>query len=312
MTVLPILFAAASGLVVETDSPDALCPPLESTRATVEARLGQVAFEGTWRARYSQLHRDDGDYLLLELRDAGGEVRLSRELPRAGESCATLSQVIALVLERYFRRFEDPESNAEPDPDLATTSPPRAPERDRGSAASERPQAASDAAVPRHSFELGGHAGTWYSAIAARYVYSFSGSALFAAAELAMAPVADEERVWEGRGELRRGGIELWAGGRLRLTPAFELRFGPTLSGVVEHVATFELESTSSAMRWVPSAGLRLGFTADLTRSAGVFLDAGGSYTVAALAPAFRVSQREIFTLPAFVADAQAGLRLAF
>src|SRR5690348_7014655 len=35
MTGLPLLFAAASGLIVETDSPDALCPALESTRATV-------------------------------------------------------------------------------------------------------------------------------------------------------------------------------------------------------------------------------------------------------------------------------------
>src|SRR5262249_7409810 len=52
----------------------------------------------------------DGDRVRLELFDPKGDRKLERDLPLAGESCSTMSQVVALVLERYFSDLSrDPE-----------------------------------------------------------------------------------------------------------------------------------------------------------------------------------------------------------
>ena len=102
-----LLAQVASALVIETGSPDALCPDLSQTRAAVMARLGtlKVSREG-WRARYIIGHAPDsaeGDFVRLELRDPDGELKLQRDLPLEAGACATMSQAIALILERYFR-----------------------------------------------------------------------------------------------------------------------------------------------------------------------------------------------------------------
>ncbi len=113
------ILALAQGLIVDTPSPDALCPDLTRTRETVHARLGEVGEEG-YRATYTIVHeRGDNpkDFVKLELVDSAGAVRLRRELP-IGESCSAVADAIALVLERYFRTLVDDAASEplEPEP----------------------------------------------------------------------------------------------------------------------------------------------------------------------------------------------------
>jgi hypothetical protein len=60
---------------------------------------------------YALIHRPDGaeagDIVRLELHDPTGRLRLRRELPRAGESCASLAQALVVILDAYFRHPTD-------------------------------------------------------------------------------------------------------------------------------------------------------------------------------------------------------------
>jgi hypothetical protein len=96
----------SSGFALETGSPDALCPALEVAREAVSRRLGALVVEGRWRARYTIAHAPSGtpgDFVRLELFNPEGKAELVRDLPIEGESCRTMAEVIALVLDRYFR-----------------------------------------------------------------------------------------------------------------------------------------------------------------------------------------------------------------
>jgi hypothetical protein len=125
----PVLcgLAAAAGLRVETSTPDALCPDLGQVREAAEARLGAVEGPGEWRASYGLIHRPDGaeagDVVRLELHDPAGRLRLRRELPRAGESCAALARALVVVLDSYFRHPSDA-SEATPVPGSAVARAP--------------------------------------------------------------------------------------------------------------------------------------------------------------------------------------------
>jgi hypothetical protein len=105
---LAAALALAGGLRVETPTPDALCPDLESVRRAVRARVGRIEGAGEWRASYTTVHRPDvsggGDVVRLELLDPAGKLRMHRDLPRSDESCLELAQAIALVLDLYFRQ----------------------------------------------------------------------------------------------------------------------------------------------------------------------------------------------------------------
>src|SRR5437868_8979778 len=102
----------ASGLRVDTSTPDALCPDLGQVRAAARARLGDIEGDGDWQASYALIHRPDGaeagDIVRLALRDPSGRLRLERDLPRAGESCASLGQALVVILDSYFRHPSDP------------------------------------------------------------------------------------------------------------------------------------------------------------------------------------------------------------
>jgi hypothetical protein len=105
-----------TGLSLETGSPDALCPDLSTTREAIGRRLGTlVAPQGSgWRARYTIGHAPEGtprDFVRLELFGPDGALQLSRDLPLEA-SCATMADVIALVLDRHFRGI--PAHDAEP------------------------------------------------------------------------------------------------------------------------------------------------------------------------------------------------------
>lgn len=104
------------GWRVETGSPDALCPDLGSTEAALERRLGTVVTApGTFfRVRYTIGHAPQGsprDFVQLELFAPDGTLQLSRDLPLEGP-CATLADVIAVVIDGHFR----PLPHAEPEP----------------------------------------------------------------------------------------------------------------------------------------------------------------------------------------------------
>ncbi len=107
---------SGSGLRVETSTPDALCPDLGQVRAAALARLGDIEADGDWNASYALIHRPDGaeagDVVRLELHDPAGRLRLQRELPRAGESCASLAQALVVILDAYFRHPTDTEELA--------------------------------------------------------------------------------------------------------------------------------------------------------------------------------------------------------
>jgi hypothetical protein len=128
--------AATSGLRVDTSTPDALCPDLGQVRAAASARLGDIEANGDWRASYALIHRPDGaeagDVVRLDLRDPSGRLRLQRELPRAGESCASLAQALVVILDAYFRHPTDTDelAVAAPTPEAAaraSEAPPPAP-----------------------------------------------------------------------------------------------------------------------------------------------------------------------------------------
>ena len=95
---------------LDTDSPDALCPELSIARDAVKKRLGQLEVEGggTWHGRYSTVHDPAGrrgDYVRLVIVDPSGKEQATRELPMQGESCATMAQAIAIVVDGFFRDF---------------------------------------------------------------------------------------------------------------------------------------------------------------------------------------------------------------
>ena len=109
-----VLLQLGQGIFIDTDSPDAHCPNLHQTREAVSARLGAVEGAG-FRARYTIVHeRGDvpRDFVLLELTAPDGGVRLRRELP-VGESCASVAEAIALVLDQYFRALVPPDEDGE-------------------------------------------------------------------------------------------------------------------------------------------------------------------------------------------------------
>src|SRR5512142_5392 len=96
----------ATEFQLDTDTPDSLCPELSMTRSAVRQRLGQLETEAgrRWHGVYSNVHDPTGrhgDYVRLVIRDAEGHEQLKRELPMKGESCETLAQAIALVVEGY-------------------------------------------------------------------------------------------------------------------------------------------------------------------------------------------------------------------
>jgi hypothetical protein len=111
--------SAGPGWSVETGSPDALCPDLGLTEAALERRLGTVVTPpgASFRVRYTIGHAPQGsprDFVHLELFGPDGALQLSRELPLEGP-CATMADVIALVIDGHFRGLphDEPERPAE-------------------------------------------------------------------------------------------------------------------------------------------------------------------------------------------------------
>lgn len=79
-----------------------------------------------WRARYTIGHAPEGsprDFVRLELFAPDGGHALERELPLEGESCSTMAEVIALVLDSHFRTLHVPEPASATPLQLGETEP---------------------------------------------------------------------------------------------------------------------------------------------------------------------------------------------
>ena len=306
---IPLVILGAGGLAVDSSSPDALCPPLEETRRAVADRLGSVELEGTWHARYVLVHRAQGDFVSLTLADPDGTLRLERELPVQGGSCATLSQVVALVLERFFSRPEHSAQDevsptaaplvASPDQPEALETPAQAPPTPTPRAVpveSDTVQAQPAAVAKPGRFRADG--GLWAtnswvapsigveSRIAGPYGLAFN-----AAFDLA----AHEEAVGEGSVSLRRVPLSLLGVWHLGESPTFNASAALEVLGVLEQAHASGVQDSNRGTRIVPGIGARLGAHFLSNASAGPFVELTAAWFVRGAAPAFQVGQQEVF-----------------
>lgn len=269
--------AEPSGFALETGSPDALCPDLQVTRELVARRLGALVVEGHtgWKARYTIGHAPSGsprDFIRLELFSPEGRVELLRDLPIEGASCRTMAEVIALVLDRYFRGLG--ESEPRPAEFEAVTAHPRAARTAPGPP--PRPRGQSLALARRLSAEYG------FTQPASRAWLGLRGSTALgsgfeAALGLRFALTPLQERLpgaasVEARALASRIGVA-W---RLALPPGL-LHLGPILSVAGERATTRGLANRTDRLRILWSAGAEAGFIAPLGRSlfcsASIFAD---------------------------------------
>ena len=323
-------------MIVDTASPDALCPPIGATRELVAARLGNVELEGTWHATYVLVHRSAGDFVVLSLRDPNGALRLERQFPVRGGSCVTLSQMIALVLERYFLRpggepREDGAAPAPPAPGAAspdvpveTEAPSTEPER-AASAASDRgassPSASRSIAVEtaretRHPDAVWSiDAGLWAtnawlspSLRLTRHVAGPLRLGLGAGLDL----LDHEVRAGEGWVRTRRVPISLLGSVSFGHGPDVNPFLGVEVLGLFEQVSTKDLDETGDAARLVPGFGLRAGVDFLGSEKVGPFVELSGALLLRGASRPFEVDQREVAVPPALVFGAIFGIRAPF
>ncbi len=266
----------SEGLTLETGSPDALCPELEATREIVARRLGSLVVEGRkgWRARYTIGHTPAGnprDFVRLELFDPDGRVELRRDLPMESGSCRTMSEVIALVLDRHFRGLVAAEQ-APADAALeAERRPALGPTHDRAAAT----RSSRARAGPRAALEYAtSPAQPW---LGLRLGLGVGSSMEFGAAlRLSLSPL--EERDPRGaKIEARAIGSRATWAWAFALPPGI-LRFGPAASVTLERATTEGLAYRTDRTRALWTAGLEAGFRVHVSRR--FFLEAATSLDV--------------------------------
>jgi hypothetical protein len=321
------LVLGAGGLVVDSASPDALCPPLEATRATVAARLGNVELDGAWRASYVVVHRAEGDFVSLTLIDPEGSLRLQRELPVRGGSCETLSQVIALVLERFFQQPEaaSPEPAAPPPPAQA---PPRAEAEQRIAAPAARAEASRSALESRPA---AGALAAPPALVQAASEPTWSVAAAFWASNAWLAPEArlarrlaeryrvalsaafdlDDHEVLFARGSVstQRVPLSLGVSRQMLGRPWVRPHVGIELLTVLERARTRRLEATGDGVRAVPGLGIRVGADFLGAEQVGPFAELTVAALFRAAAPAFEVEHQEVQRAPGLVVGLALGVR---
>jgi hypothetical protein len=310
----------AAGLTVDSQSPDALCPPLEETRRLVAARLGSVELEGAWRASYVLVHREPGDFVSLTLFDAEGVLRMERQLPvEGGSSCAALSGVIALVLERYFLR---PEQSAQPAPEQPPAVPAAMPAAPPATSAPAPREATAPLAVPTprarvapaaDPFRLDAAlwASTSWLAPSLRFERRLSGPyrlGLGAGFDV----LKHETSAFEGSVSVRRvpislvGTRELTHGSAVRARASLELLF------VLESARAASLARSSDGVRVVPAAGARIGASFFNDSIVSPLIELTAAWLFGDAAPAFQVGGREVLAPPAVVLGLAVGIGTPF
>jgi len=306
----------SSGFTLESGSPDALCPALDVTREAVSRRLGALVVEGRWRARYTIAHAPSGtprDFIRLELFNPEGKVELVRDLPMEGESCRTMAEVIALVLDRYFRGLVTHERQAEsttpaPVERASPVEPPPAP------TASAEPAATPETphgGVPRLVLQR---------RLALEYAVSYPlaapwlglrgsgaiGSHLELMLGIRVALAAFQESAPHGASvEARPVAARAGMAWRLALTPGL-LHVGPVVQVSVEQATTEGLVSQNDPVRARSSAGLESGFVAAVSRS--LFVQTTVSAELLVSSGRFFIEEREVLVPPALTVGWSLGI----
>jgi hypothetical protein len=284
--------AESSAFTLETGSPDALCPALEVTREAVARRLGSLVVEGHkgWRARYTIGHAPVGtprDFVRLELFSPEGTVELVRDLPIEGDSCRTMAEVIALVLDRYFRGLGADGQRPSDGPQTSVTRRPPSP----SPAAPPGAPLVNAKAARRLSLE---YAVTHPDA--QPWLGLRGSTTLGASLELGLALRASltplQERAAGGASvEARAVAARSSLAWRLTLGPAL-LHLGPTLSLAIEQATTRGLATRNDRTRVLWGGGLEAGFVAPLTPS--LFVQTTISADVRVTSGHFFIEQREV------------------
>ena len=293
----------SGGFTLETGSPDALCPELETTREIVARRLGSLIVEGRkgWLARYTIGHAPDGnprDFVRLELFNPEGGVELRRDLPIEGDSCRTMAEVIALVLDRHFRGLVANEANAV-GPQAAAVAPQQqstasasAPlQAPRGSEPAKTAHFAVAGTGPRLSVE---YATTGAQAYLGLHVGARLGPKLEAALGLRWGLTSLEES--EPRGaqvESRTAMARASFAWRLPLRPGL-LHLGPAFTLGFERATTRGLQTQTARTRALWTAGLQAGFVVPLGRRLFVEGTTSLDFLLPGAAGQFYIDNREV------------------
>jgi hypothetical protein len=298
MPSFPVL-ALLGRLIVETGSPDALCPDLASAEEAIHARLGELEAgdAANWRVRYTIGHAPDaasGDFVRLELFDAGGEPRLSRDLPLAGESCATMAQVIALVVDRFFRAMVSEHELEQKSEGGAPPAPKAVEPADEGS------RSATESRAPATS-TLTAAAGVLLPPVSPTFGLAFthrSAARLSLGLGLTWVVLPTTEA-------LRAGGQAESRSAFLRLSPAWDvdlgaarLAFGPTLALGGERGTTTGLPESDVGYRMLAAAGVWAGSRLPLGRSLGLDFSSGLEAPFRPFGGAFAVDGQTVLKPP--------------
>ena len=270
---LPVL-TLIGRLIVETGSPDALCPDLASAEEAIHARLGELEAgdAANWRLRYTIGHSPNdasGDFVRLELYDPGDELRLSRNLPLAGESCATVARVIALVVDRFFRAMVA-ENEGEPS---ASQAPPAPPDRaDKG--IQETPPPAPARAASALTAEAGVMAPPLSPTIGLALSQQTRSNFSFAIGLTWIVLPVTEDLEAGAQAQSRSALLRLFPAWDIGLGTA-ELALGPTLALGGERGTTTGLPESGAQYRTVAAVGAQAGFRSRLAESLSMDVSAG-------------------------------------
>jgi hypothetical protein len=309
---LPMLVGilAAAGLRVETGTPDALCPDPESVRRAVDARVGDVEGQGSaeWLATYTIVHRPDsggGDVVRLELFDPTRRSRLRRDLPSSDESCQSVAQAIAVVLDLYFRR---PAAPADADADASAAAPaatvraaPAAGGGGRGTAAAVGifGGLGGQPGSPAVGVDVGLRLGSGWDV-------GLQGAWLVSRQEQAVDGTPD------GSVALRSVALRAWAGPRLAPHPAVDVTVGPELLLGLDRGSASNLSNEDPGMRAAPGFGLRAAADLALAAWLAVSLAASVDYAPPAWTRAFVVGDVEVLRPAALRLLLSAGFHFRF
>lgn len=305
-----------SGFTLETGSPDALCPALEVAREAVSRRLGALVVEGRWRARYTIAHAPSGtpgDFVRLELFNPEGRAELVRDLPIEGESCRTMAEVIALVLDRYFRGLvtHEPQTESGTPAPVERASPVEPPLAPAPAAPPEVIPETPPATVPTPTLER--RLALEYAVshpLAAPWLGLRGSGALGSQLELmlgirvALAPF--QESAPRGASvEARPVGARAGMAWRLALPPGL-LHVGPVVQVSVEQATTQGLVSQNDHIRARSSTGLESGFVAPVSRS--LFVQAAISAELLVSSGRFFIENREVLVPPTLTVGSSLGI----
>jgi hypothetical protein len=324
----------STGLVVRSGSADALCPDLVQTQQAVDDRIGQLEVPAgkTWSADYTLVHSPSSgkpDVVRLELRDPDGGLRLERDLPLQGQSCRDMAQVIALVLDRYFRSLgasepvetpAAPASLAEHEP--RTTRKPEAPvAAPIPSSRAPAPRGAKPALAPRRIHRrvlwLGPGAGwsTPERGLALELAIQAEPSALLQVGLSMSAALSELEepvgQTGEGEARLQTRAARGW----LAVTTSrawWTAYAGPELALFADHAWTQGLEQNGRAWRPRLGFGAAAGVVAWVFDGFGITLRTGLDLSPRALSAELAVADDAVLRLSPLQGYASLGLAYAF